>query len=855
MQHKKTVKKITKSKKKSVRLSSDVVPIHYTITLIPDLEAHVFSGTEHIDITLKKASNKIIIHAKELELFDISIKQGKEIEQAIKVAYDDKHESATLLFSKKIAPGKAKLTLSFRGILNDHMRGFYKSRYHVDGTERIMATTQFEANDARRCIPCFDEPAMKASFQVSLVVPNGKEAISNMLPTDIKEHSEGYKIVSFEKTPIMSTYLLAFLVGDFEYIEKTTKKGVRVRIITTPGKKEQGRFALDVTLKCLEYYEKYFDIDYPLNTLDMIAVPDFESGAMENWGAITYRETALLIDENHSSLSNRQRVAIVICHELAHQWFGNLVTMSWWNDLWLNEGFASYMEYLAVDHIFPSWHIWSQFLFSDHDRALRLDGMLSTHPIDVPVHDPNDIGQIFDAISYSKGASVIRQLASYIGEDNFRDGLRYYLKKHSFKNTETGDLWRAFEKVSKKKVASMMDIWTKRPGYPLISVSEKNPGTLLLSQKRFLSGSTLKVKNDTLWPVPVTLVSDEGESKPYLLSGAAVAIHKPGLSWCKVNSDETGFYRTWYSESLLTEMKQALSQGRLSEADRYGIVRDMIALTERGDYALAQVYDFVDCFTGETSYSVWSELTVLFSKTWILLKDTKERESFKSFMSRFLTPVSQHVGFTKNAGEDETQALLRSLVLAMLIKYEDKRVLAWVKKTYSGTIDPDLRGVVYGGMAKIGTPALYGILMKKYIATDQHQEKLRVLSSLGQFENVSLIEKNLKLLFSNHVRLQDSIYLFMSLTSHDAGRTAAVSFMKKNWVWFKDVSIARHMFSDFVKSLSGFKTEKEKRALKAFLEKKGTAGIELALSQTLEKIDQNIVWMKNRKEAQKYFKK
>ncbi len=312
-------KKTTKIKKpKSIRLSKDVVPVHYTITLEPDLEAHVFSGMESIDIIIKKSTKSITIHSKDLELFDVSIKQGKLVQQVKDITYDDKHESATFVFSKPITVGRAKLTISFRGILNDLMRGFYKSRYHVDGSEWFMATTQFEANDARRCIPCFDEPSMKATFQVSLVVPNGKEAISNMLPTSIEEHSAGFKIVSFEKTPIMSTYLLAFLVGDFEYIEKTTKKGVRVRIITTPGKKEQGRFALDVTLKCLEYYEEYFDIAYPLNTLDMIAVPDFESGAMENWGAITYRETALLIDDEHSSLSNRQRVAIVICHELAH---------------------------------------------------------------------------------------------------------------------------------------------------------------------------------------------------------------------------------------------------------------------------------------------------------------------------------------------------------------------------------------------------------------------------------------------------------------------------------------------------------------------------------------------------------
>ncbi len=856
MQNKKTI--ITKkTKSKPIRLSKDILPVHYTITLQPDLEAHVFSGTETIDIQVKKSTKSITLHCKDLELFDVSIKQGKLVEQAKDITYDEKHESATLVFAQTIAPGKIKLTLSFRGILNDHMRGFYKSRYHVDGTERFMATTQFEANDARRCIPCFDEPAMKATFQVSLVIPNGKVAISNMLPTTIAEHSAGYKIVSFEKTPIMSTYLLAFLVGDFEYIEKTTKKGVKVRIITTPGKKEQGKFALDVTLKCLDYYEEYFDIAYPLNTLDMIAVPDFESGAMENWGAITYRETALLIDEEHSSLSNKQRVAIVICHELAHQWFGNLVTMEWWNDLWLNEGFASYMEYLAVDHIFPKWNIWSQFLFSDHDYALRLDGMVSTHPIDVVVHDPNDIGQIFDAISYSKGASVIRQLANYIGDIHFRDGLRYYLKKHSYKNTETVHLWEAFEKVSKKKITKMMDVWTKKPGYPLVSVSQKDE-VLTLTQKRFFQGENSLV-DKTLWPVPVSFVSNVGDTMPYLFDTKKMELRNPNTAWCKLNTSETGFFRVAYGPEMLSKLATPISEGLLSESDRYGIIRDLIALTETGEYTLLDTLSFAQCFKNEQSYSIWSEIAVLFGKVNILLKGTPQESAYKKYVSEFMIPVFDYVGFVKEQNEDESKTLLRSLVLATLVRYEDKKVLAWVAKQAKENqknipLDANVRGVVYGGMAKIGTDAYYTQLLKMYRASDQHQEKLRILSSLGQFEKEALVQKNLKMLFSTDVRKQDSIYLFMSLTSFETGRKNALAYMQSNWVEFKDIATARHMFSDFVKSFGGFKTEKDKKTVKAFFEKKGTKGIELGLSQTLEKIDQNIAWLKkNQKEAVKYF--
>ncbi len=873
MQNKKSII-AKKTKSKPIRLSKDIVPVHYTITLAPDLEAHVFSGTETIDIQVKKSTKSITLHCKDLELFDVSIKQGKLVEQAKDITYDEKHESATLVFAQTIAPGKIKLTLSFRGILNDLMRGFYKSRYHIDGKEHFMATTQFEANDARRCIPCFDEPAMKATFQVSLVIPNNKEAISNMLPTAVAEHNAGFKIVSFEKTPIMSTYLLAFLVGDFEYIEKTTKRGVKVRIITTPGKKEQGKFALDVTLKCLDYYEQYFDIPYPLNTLDMIAVPDFESGAMENWGAITYRETALLIDEEHSSLSNKQRVAIVICHELAHQWFGNLVTMEWWNDLWLNEGFASYMEYLAVDHIFPKWNIWSQFLFSDHDYALRLDGMVSTHPIDVVVHDPNDIGQIFDAISYSKGASVIRQLASYIGDIHFRDGLRYYLKKHSYKNTETVHLWEAFEKSRRKSrrevgipneasgvgtpnkasgVIKMMNAWTKKPGYPLVSVSQKDE-VLTLTQKRFFQGENSLV-DKTLWPIPLSFVSDIGDTEAYLFDTKKMELRNPATAWCKLNTHEAGFFRVAYSTEMLDSLKNPIASQTLSEADRYGVIRDIIALTEAGEYTLHDTLSFVDCFRGEESYSIWSEVVVLFSKVYTLLKGTAQESAYKKYVSEFMIPVFDYVGFVKEQNEDESKTLLRSLVLATLVRYEDKKVLAWVaKQAKEKSVDANVRGVVYGGMAKIGTDTYYTQLVKMYRASDQHQEKLRILSALGQFEKEALVQKNLKMLFSTDVRKQDSIYLFSSVTSFEIGRATAFAYMKTNWAEFKDISAARNMFSSFVKSFGGFKAEKDKKTVKAFFEKKGTIGIELALSQTLEKIDQNIAWLKkNQKEAQKYF--
>src|SRR3989338_4959221 len=336
------------------------------------------------------------------------------------------------------------------------MRGFYRSQFEHEGRTKYIVTTQFESTDARRAFACVDEPSAKAVFDVTLIVPKHFCAISNTYETSVKEHKSGYQIIEFAPTPKMSTYLLAFIAGEFEHIEAKTKEGITVRVFATPGKIHQAKFALDVSVKTLSYFSDYFKVPYPLPVLDLIAIPDFPSGAMENWGAVTYRESAILVDSDHSSLQNKQWVALVIAHELAHQWFGNIVTMEWWTHLWLNEGFATYIEYLAVDKLFPKWDIWTQFSTNDLGRALHLDALLNTHPIEIPVHHPDEIGEIFDEVSYAKGASVIRMLASYLGEKDFRAGLHHYLKKHSYKNTETLHLWQAFEKVSGKPVAKMM---------------------------------------------------------------------------------------------------------------------------------------------------------------------------------------------------------------------------------------------------------------------------------------------------------------------------------------------------------------------------------------------------------------
>eukprot|EP01094_Clydonella_sp_ATCC50884_P017334 TRINITY_DN2999_c0_g1_i1.p1 TRINITY_DN2999_c0_g1~~TRINITY_DN2999_c0_g1_i1.p1 ORF type:complete len:463 (-),score=132.41 TRINITY_DN2999_c0_g1_i1:21-1409(-) len=407
---------------------------------------------------------------------------------------------------------------SFEGVLNDQMAGFYRSRYSVEGEERFMAVTQFEPTDARRAFPCWDEPSLKATFSVSLTVPTNRTALGNM-PAEEEQVNGDLKTIRFGRTPIMSTYLVAFLVGEFDVVEDVTKEGVVMKVYTPLGKADQGKFALEVGKNTLSFYTDYFAIPYPLPCLAMVAISDFSAGAMENWGLVTYRETALLIDSATSGVSNKQRVAYVVAHELAHQWFGNLVTMEWWKELWLNEGFATWVGNLAVDHLFPAWDIWTKFSSDYFARAQQLDSLRSSHPIEVEVYSSDEINEIFDAISYCKGAAIIRMIASVLGLDAFKKGLQIYLKRHQYGNAVTDDLWQALQESSGVDVKSLMDVWTKHTGYPVLHAALSSATTLHVRQHRFLSSGEGEGGEDdkTIWRCSVPALAPSQQSVCSLL--------------------------------------------------------------------------------------------------------------------------------------------------------------------------------------------------------------------------------------------------------------------------------------------------------------------------------------------------
>ena len=840
-------------KKPSVRLSKDIVPTHYTVLLHPDLEAHTFSGKVTISMNLAKPAKEITLHSVDLAIASGEVLVGKKMLTASKISYNEKRETATFHFLETIPKGKAVLSTAFTGVLKDNMRGFYKSRYVVDGEERIMATTQFEATDARRAIPCFDEPAQKAVFEVSLVTPLDKMAISNTLPVSIAEHSAGLKVVSFAPTPKMSTYLLAFIIGDFEHIEKKTKSGVLVRVLTIPGKTHQAKFALDCTVRCLEFYEDYFAVPYPLNTLDMIAIPDFSSLAMENWGAITFREIGLLVDEKETSTAYRQMVALVIAHELAHQWFGNLVTMEWWTHLWLNEGFATYIEHFAVAELYPEYDVWSQFVVATTGHglgnALRLDALKNTHPIEVEVHHPNEIGEVFDIVSYDKGASVIRMLAEYLGPKHFRDGLRSYLKKHSYSNASTIHLWEAFEKVSKKPVRKMMNVWTGKSGYPLLS-AELAKGVLTLSQKRYFSSpkSAAADTGSTVWPVPLAYTTDKGVVQAGLMTGKRLSLPAPKALWIKCNAHESAIYRTHYGPTLLGALAAAVASGKLSSVDRLGIVRDMLSLSESGQYETPTLLAFAELYVHETEYIVWVELVSGMRSLAQLLYGSPAYDSFRAYARGIFASAALRVGWEAVRGESDNEAMTRSLVLGAASYFGDtaviKEAFARFEKRVAQPIAPDLRGVVYGTIAREGGEKEYALLLALYRSESLHEEKNRLLSALGQFKSKKLLQQTLAFTMTNEVRMQDRNGAFASVLVNVYGRTLGWEFLKKNWDKIgKAYGDGNHLLSRLIGVLSRNTTREAAADIRTFFKTHSAPAAERTLEQTLEYIESNVRWL------------
>ncbi len=861
-----------------IELPATVRPLKYALELEPNFDDFSFRGRESIEIQVEEPSKRVVLNAIELKVQSCTAKlvDGTEL-AAADTSFDGDAETVAFTFPQELPAGKATLLLEFSGELNDKLHGFYRSRYtDQNGEPRYLATTQFEATDARRAFPCWDEPAHKARFQVTLTVPSDMAAISNMQVASETSDRDGLKRVEFAETPPMSTYLIAFVVGDLRAIEDRASDGTLMRVWATTGNEEHGRFALDVSVKLLAYFNDYFGIPYPHEKLDHLAIPDFAAGAMENWGAITYRETAILVDPAHSSAFTRQTVASIVAHEMAHMWFGDLVTMAWWNDLWLNESFASWMGDKAVDHLFPEWDMWTQFVSADTNRALALDGLRNSHPIEQKVDNPAEIRQLFDAISYSKGGSILRMLEDFLGADAFRSGLRSYISKHQYSNATTVDLWNALAEASGQPVAEMMSTWVDQTGYPVVDVRASATGETIqieAVQSRFLYEHLLDTgsKDESLWRVPLTAAGPDGESRAAtLMTGRSASLTLPRRSvdgesaWTKVNPEQTGFYRVNYDADGWSRVLDAVQSMAVSARDRLGVQNDAYALSRAGYLPVTQFLEVATAYRDETDATVWEDLAANLSGLDYLLADETFLASFQGFARRLFRPIGESVGWVAQEGEGHLDAILRSTVLSALGSYDDVTTLKEAASRFAqyaaeaDRVSPDIRGVVLSLAARRGDRATYDTMWALREDATLEEEKVRLLGAITRFEVPELLDDALeRSLEPERVRVHDTVRVVSGVATNRLGRDRAWEFVKANWAEFDRRYGAGDFGLQHLVSLTGrFTTQQRLDDVSTFFETNPTPAAERTIRQSLERIKLNVAWLeRNRDELGVWFEK
>jgi len=846
------------------RLPDAVRPERYVLTLEPDLAHFTFRGSESISIDVHAPTSRIVLNAAELDVTSASVVLPDGTTLRADAQADEDAERATIAVNGEVPVGKAELRLEFTGTLNDQLRGFYRSRYvAADGSTQHLATTQFEATDARRAFPCWDEPAVKAVFDVTLVIPQELTAISNMPQVSDEPGEAGKRTVRFEPTPLMSTYLLVFVVGDMASVEAVSKNGTRVGVWATRGNEQYGRFALDNSLRILDYMNDYFGIDYPLPKMDHIAVPDFAAGAMENWGAITYRETALLFDPENSAAQARQRILEVVAHEMAHMWFGDLVTMEWWDDLWLNESFASWMGDKSVDHLYPEWQMWTQFVSQDTNTALGLDGLRSSHPIEAVVNDPAEIRELFDAISYSKGGSVLRMLEDFLGEETFRQGLHRYLSAHQYANARTEHLWSAMGEASGRPVTAVMDSWVKQMGYPMVSAHITRGGgsaTVDLSQSRFLYDHLLDAEPDgTRWQVPVgSIHAGASEKEAVLMSDAAASVVLPGVAdgaWVKVNAGQTGFFRVRYDAAEWDLLRDAVASRTLPATDRLGLQNDAYALMRAGHLPATVFLSMVRAFIDETEAPVWGDLSSNLRGLEGLLLDEPAVESYRRFARGIFTKIVSTVGWDAKPREQHLDALRRSTVLGQIGAYGDKDTLAEARRRFVGfladqsSLHPDLRALTFGLVAQGGGKSDYDTLWSLEKEAALHEEKVRFLGALTRFRDESLLGDLLERSLGDEVRAQDSMLVIVQSAMNASGRDLTWRFVRDNWGEL-DRRYGKGGFAimRIVSIAGGFTTMERHDEVESFFKEHPAPSASRTIRQSLERIRLNVKWLELNRE-------
>lgn len=850
-------------------LPGNLKPVHYNVSIY-DITADAYSGTVTIDLQVAAATSELLLHYRDLTIAEVSAAcEGRTI--ACKVAEENKAKEVFVIgFAEKLATVGAvvSVTVKFTGTIQTNMAGFYKLAYKEDGCTKQMLSTQFEATDARRAFPCLDEPALKATFSVEIATSPELTVLGNM-PVESERVSDGVKVVSFQKTPVMSTYLLAWAIGEFEYIEGFTdelyynEQPLPVRIYTTKGYTKDAELALSLAPKIVDYFSKVFQLKYPLPKLDLIAVHSFSHNAMENWGLITYRSTALLFSEGTSDPSYKQNVAYVVAHEIAHQWFGNLVTMQWWDELWLNEGFATWVGYKAVDYLFPEWDIFAGFVLTSLQTALRLDGLRNSHPIKVPVVDALDIDQLFDAISYLKGASTILMLSSYLGTDVFLQGVAKYLASNQFANATSDDLWNAISEISGKPVGRMMESWITKIGYPAVSVSFKN-SQLVLEQARFLNGGGVKPDEDeTLWWVPLN-VSTTAEVAQQLgvdsFSSKTISTDVVPTGFFKLNKDTEGAFRVNYDPEVLNTCILPHFT-KLTAKDKVGVIADVAAIAVSDDehtstttfLDLAKSATIDNDLLGET-YVVWLELCSRLSALATTFSGADEELTAKVF--QFCKQVYSKLAVLLLAqnvdSSDFLKCKLKSQILKVASAYDIPEVQQHAKQLFdewktTKKIDPALRYFTFSSTvaSKDLTVEDFDLIMTEVTHPTSLDSREVALGALGHIANKELAQKLIAYLTDESViPVMDAHFLASTLSQNVAVRASLWEFFKQNYTRLHELMSTNMVVLDrFIKvTLCHYQSYEMESDVKAFFADKDIHGFERSYHQVLDQIRINAAW-------------
>ena len=762
------------------RLLDTVRPQHYALILTPDLKATAFTGSETIDVTLAEPTNSITLNAHDLTFQQVKIEaEGKQ--QTASVSLDKEKEQATFTVPDKLPAGKARISVQYSGMLNGELRGFYLSKT----ARRNYAVTQFESTDARRAFPSFDEPAFKATFDITLVVDKGDTAISNgPIVSDTPGPGDDKHSLKFLTTPKMSTYLVAFLVGDFQ-CTSGEQDGVAIRVCSTPDKVALTPYGVDVAKFVLHYYNTYFGIPYPLKKLDLIGLPDFEAGAMENFGAITYREAALLLDPKTASLNAKEEVALVIAHEMAHQWFGDLVTMQWWNNIWLTEGFATWLENKPVAAMHPEWQI-DQMIAANMDNTLNLDAQPTTRPIRARADTPAEIEQMFDGISYGKASDVLLSVENYVGPETFREGVHNYLAAHLYGNATAEDFWNAQTATSHKPVDKIMEGLVAQAGVPLLTFGQPENGRVPVSQRRFYLSPSIKADRAEKWTLPVCFRTADGNQNCQLLTPETTSLAVPQSPLFFANAGGKGYYRTAYAPNDHAALVSHI-ESSLSPTERISLIGDEWAQVRADKASVGDYLDLVAAVKADSSADVISSafggLDAIHSR---IASTPEEKEALETWFRQQFAPEYAKLGPPSDSDTANTKQL-RALLFGALGDAKDEKVLAQAREISAkylanpNSVEPNLAQTALQITARNGDAELFGKLQKIAETSTNPEIQSGALRLLAMFENSDLAKRALEYAVSDKVRNQDAAVQLAISLDIDKNRELAWNFIQTHW--------------------------------------------------------------------------